>query len=142
MSEHRHYLKDLAQPKPKKRKRLNPQSTKRKATNVVRRAEVEERYGRNPECYACGPLALLGITRTTTGCRGWADDAHEIVPRGRGGSIVDTDNIVPISRSCHSWVHANEDVAQQAGLLRSSYDTGKLGDDGNHGSDGSPDSSR
>lgn len=101
---------------PGRRKPLRPVSAKRRAENVIRRANVAAAFGQRPTCWACGPLALAGVSRTTTGCRGWADDAHELLSRARGGSITDPANIVPVSRACHSFITAHPDLAEAAGL--------------------------
>lgn len=103
----------------KRGKRLRPVSDKRRATNAIRRAVCEETFGTHPECQACGPLLLVGISRFTTGCRGWADDAHEVLSRGRCGledNLTDTAGIVPVSRQCHTFLTEHDDVAQAAGL--------------------------
>jgi hypothetical protein len=103
------------------RKPLRPVSKKRAKVNAERSRVVHERWGRNPRCEGCTPLALLGITSATTGCDGWATDAHEIVSRARGGSITDTDNILPLGRSCHRFVTENPEIAEAAGLSRSRH---------------------
>ena len=103
--------------KPKPRKPLRPVSKKRARENRERRANLHARYGDSPECYACAPLAAIGIDRDVTGCRGWAEDGHEPALRGRGADITDPDQVVPISRACHDWCHANQEAAIAAGLL-------------------------
>ena len=90
-------------------------SKKRQAENVRRRAILHATFGTHPRCQLCEPLAEHGIV---TGCDGWADDAHEILTRGRGGSITDVENIVPIGRDCHRWVHGNPSEATEFGFLR------------------------
>lgn len=99
-----------------KRSPLRPVSRKRQAENKIRRANVIGKWGQNPPCLGCLPLRLIGIDRARTGCNGLADDAHEILARSRGGSITDTDNIVPLSRACHDFVTVNPDIAEAAGL--------------------------
>lgn len=102
-----------------KRTRLRPVSDKRRRTNTIRRANVIARFGQFPECHACAPLLLVGVSRFTTGCRGWADDAHEVLSRARSGleeNLTDTDGIVPASRACHDFLTRNPDVAEAAGL--------------------------
>ena len=41
------------------------------------------------------------------GCTSRAVDGHEIKTRGRGGSIVDLNNIALVCRSCHDHLTAN-----------------------------------
>lgn len=104
-------------PKPKGRRRpLKPVSEKRRATNVIRKANCFEAFGPMPPCYACLPLQLVGIDRARTGCRGFADDAHELLSRARGGSITDPSNIAPVSRDCHRFITEHPELAEAAGL--------------------------
>lgn len=114
------YFKDAPKPKRRWRRPVKPVSNRRAAANVIRKANCFEAFGPYPECGACGPLALVGVSRATTGCRGYADDAHEILSRGRGGSITETDGIVPVSRACHRFIDDHDDIAQAAGLSRPS----------------------
>ena len=67
-----------------------------------------------------GPWCEAGLL----GCRGLADDAHEVLTRARGGSIVDPSNIKLLCRPCHDWVGAHPDEAERLGLLRHSWDRG------------------
>ena len=99
------------------RKRLRPVSPKRAKVNAIRKAEARRVYGERPVCFACVPWQLVGIDRDRTGCDGWATDLHELLPRGRGGSITDMDNCRPVSRACHDFAHANPELAEAAGLL-------------------------
>lgn len=98
------------------RKPLRPMSKKRAKENRERRQILHDRYGQNPRCVGCEPLARLGVTSATTGCTGWASDGHEIVRRSRGGSITDPDNVLPLGRGCHDYVTLHDDVAVAAGL--------------------------
>jgi hypothetical protein len=91
-------------------------SKKRAAENRQRRRLMIRQFGEHPRCYGCRPLAELGIE---TGCSGWADDAHEILSRARGGSITDPDNVIPLGRRCHDYVTTHPREAERAGLSRS-----------------------
>ena len=91
-------------------------SKKRAAENRKRRGTILAHYGQHPRCFGCQPLAELGIV---TGCNGWADDAHEILSRARGGSITDPDNVIPLGRRCHDYVTTHPREAEAAGLSRS-----------------------
>jgi hypothetical protein len=57
-------------------------------------------------------------------CRGWADDIHEPLTRGRGGSITDEANQVPGCRPCHDVLtfapESELGWAYDRGLLRHS----------------------
>ena len=99
-----------------KRGPLRPVSARRLADNRRRRTNLETVYGHRPACHACLPLALVGVDRDRTGCNGWAQDAHELVSRGRGGSIVDPENVRPVSRACHRWITEHPGDAEAAGL--------------------------
>jgi hypothetical protein len=91
-------------------------SKKRASVNRERRRVILERWGRYPKCEGCVPLRALGVT---TGCDGWATDAHEILSRARGGSITDPANILPLGRLCHDYVSTHPREAERAGLSRS-----------------------
>lgn len=94
-------------------------SKKRAKTNVIRRAEAVARWGTDPRCHACGPLALIGVNQFTTGCRGMATDLHEVMSRARSGleeNLTDMDGCMPVSRACHSWLTTHPDEAEAAGL--------------------------
>lgn len=51
------------------------------------------------------------------GCAGRGSHPHEVVTRGRGGSITDAGNVVPLCHVCHAWVHEHPRVALALGLL-------------------------
>ena len=51
-------------------------------------------------------------------CGRMASDAHEIVSRARGGSIVDRANIIPLCREDHRWVTENPLLAEREGLSK------------------------
>jgi len=48
-------------------------------------------------------------------------DAHEVLSRGRGGSIYDAANIVSICRMHHRWVGEHPDAANALGLWHHSW---------------------
>ena len=94
-------------------KPLPPMSAERKRENRIRRKVLHAEFGDEPVCYACPVLGAAGID---TGCSGWADDGHELVRRGQGGSIVDVTNIIPIGRRCHNFVTEHPEIARRLGL--------------------------
>lgn len=51
-------------------------------------------------------------------CNRRADDLHEILTRGRGGSIADEANVVPLARECHDEIQLGPDWAYRAGLIK------------------------
>lgn len=54
----------------------------------------------------------------TPECQHWYSDMHEIVPRGRGGSATDPDNILLVCRGCHRWIHDHPVEAKERGLTK------------------------
>jgi 5-methylcytosine-specific restriction endonuclease McrA len=62
-------------------------------------------------------------------CGGMAQDAHEVVSRARGGSIVDRENIVPLCREDHRWVTEHPLEAEREGLSKRAKKTFAAGDD-------------
>lgn len=94
-------------------------SKKRAKVNRQRRTILHDRYGDNPPCFACLPLSLIGVSSMTTGCRGRADDGHELMSRARSTldeNLTDPDGVFPVSRSCHQFITSNPDIAEAAGL--------------------------
>jgi len=43
-------------------------------------------------------------------------DLDEIVPRGRGGSATDPENVQVLCRAHHDWKHAHPEEAERLGL--------------------------
>lgn len=85
-------------------------SQKRREENEVRRSVVSRLVAkRGTRCEA----------RVEVICTGEAVDAHEVLTRGRGGSIVDEANILLVCRQCHEWIHAWPIAAKGYGLLKS-----------------------
>ena len=75
-------------------------SKKRAALLRVRKKVTDQMI---PICVRCGKRA---------------DDAHEVVSRARGGSIVDRENIVPLCREDHRWVTEHPLEAEREGLSK------------------------
>lgn len=105
---------------PKRRTPLRPRSAKLAKVYRLERVPLVRTM------LAGQPLCQL----TLPGCTDLADTVHELLPRGRGGSITDPDNCVPACRTCNdnaSNVHIA--IAQARGLLRHSWDRPGGGDD-------------
>ena len=52
-------------------------------------------------------------------CTGYAEDAHHVHPRGRGGPLVPGEGgLRALCRACHSWAHTNPRLSRELGLLR------------------------
>ena len=89
---------------------MRAQSKKMKKTNRTRsRLKMELLKDRGGFCEAKIPNCCSMI----------ADDMHEVLPRGRGGSPTDPDNILLVCRNCHTWIGVNVKEATARGLLRS-----------------------
>lgn len=98
-----------SQPKPLERTGpVKPVSAKRAKEQRQRSKVLAEVFGDSPPCARCGAPA---------------DDAHELLSRARGGSIVDPQNIAPLCRSCHRWVTVNPRQAETEGWALSRKDT-------------------
>jgi hypothetical protein len=69
-----------------------------------------------------GPVLCQFESRTIAKCFRWADDAHEIVSRARGGSITDPANLVPLCREHHRWVTEHPLEAHAEGLSKHSWE--------------------
>lgn len=90
------------------RSRLRPVSTKRAAENRQRAKVVKQLVEADPIC-------------AFPSCTAFASDPHEIVPRSRGGSIVDPEIIRLLCRPHHNWAHEHPIQATELGLLVHSW---------------------
>ena len=97
------HVTSLPEP-PKARTPLPPVSKKRATEQRQRTRMLRETFGPDPVCARCGKPA---------------DDAHELLSRARGGSIIDPANIVPLCRADHRWITEHPAQAQAEGWLRS-----------------------
>ena len=91
-------------------------SRKRAAENRERRAMADRLWPDRRE-----GTVMCGCGRPE--CHRKADDLHEPLSRGRGGSITDEANARPLARECHDEITLGPDWAYEAGLLRHSWDT-------------------
>jgi hypothetical protein len=92
----------------KKRRRIKPMSEKRIAENEVRAALLMSLLlERGNRCEA----------RCCPECSHVATDGHEKLTRGRGGSIVEAENILLVCRICHDWIHGHPLESIELGLL-------------------------
>jgi hypothetical protein len=91
------------------RKPIKPVSDKRRAENRERRAMADHRW----------PDRRDGIVMCAVpDCGRPADDLHEILPRGRGGSITDEKNTVPTCRQHNEELTKSPAWAYRLGLLK------------------------
>ena len=89
-----------------KRSKINPVSKKRMILNRERRQFVSELLRFRLMCEA----RIRGCTMTPT-------DVHEILTRGRGGSIIEPENCLALCRSCHFFITTEPAWAKQNGFV-------------------------
>lgn len=105
-----------------KRSPLNRRSKKREADYEIRRPLVRRLLEERPWCEAC-PVYAAHDGRATY-VRQRSVDIHEILTRGRGGSILDEPNLLAVCRSCHRRIGNYPALSNELGLTRASWDTG------------------
>jgi hypothetical protein len=88
---------------------LKAVSDKRKAANRLRRKVVNALFPERPRC-------------AVPNCVRLADDVHEPLTRGRGGSITSADNMAPLCRPHHTQITDEQPAwAYELGLLVHSW---------------------
>lgn len=92
---------------------LRPRSKKTAAMYRSQRVPLVRRIlADRPICEARVPLV----------CNIRSVDAHEILARSQGGSILDEENILAVCSGCHRWITDHPAEAKELGLRRSRYD--------------------
>jgi len=86
--------------------RINPVSKKRASLNILRRSFVKKILNDRMMCEA-----------RIQGCTYMPTDVHEILTRGRGGSIVDEDNVLALCRTCHHFITCEPAWAKENGFV-------------------------
>ena len=86
---------------------LRRRSQKMERLYQIRRTLVERFLREHPLCQRCL------MARST--------DPHELIPRDRGGSIINEENLAAICRDCHSWIHGHPLQATSEGWLRRAF---------------------
>lgn len=92
---------------------IKRQSQKRQDIAPHRRKFVKEYLGQHPICEAYIPDV----------CRFEAIDVHEIKTRARGGSILDSENVVALCRACHNEITGDPAWAERNGYMVHSWAT-------------------
>jgi hypothetical protein len=87
---------------------IKPVSDKRRVENRERRRNLTATFGTDPLC-------------VYPDCARFADDAHEVLSRARGGSITDPANIRPLCREHHNYVTTHPAEAAALGLSISAF---------------------
>lgn len=99
---------------PLRRTRLRPVSAKRRRENRERRAMLEAKYGDG--------LVVCEVPW----CTNLANDPHEPLTRGRGGSITDPDNVRAVCRPCHRVITDEQPAwAYELKFLVHSWEAGR-----------------
>ena len=91
--------------------RLHPVSKRRARENRVRTAMADRRWPDRRD-----GTVMCGCGRPE--CHRPAMDLHELLSRGRGGSITDEGNTTPLARECHDEITLGPDWAYAAGLIK------------------------
>ena len=89
-------------------RRLRPMSAKRAAQQRERRKALQS-FAPNPMC-------------RMPSCSKPAEDGHEPGMRSRGANPADVNEIVPVCRACHDWIHANPKAATEIGMMIPSWE--------------------
>jgi hypothetical protein len=97
-------------------------SQKRESEYRERRPLVARLLAERPWCEACPVFAAHD--GKVTYARQPSVDIHEVLTRGRGGSILDEPNLLAVCRSCHRRIGNYPLLANELGLTRSSWDAG------------------
>lgn len=95
-------------------KSLQPRSEKMKKIYEKRSKFVERFLREHPNCNA----------KWDSKCTGRSVDVHEILPRGVGGKIIDSDesNFMAVCRYCHTMITDNPKEAHERGLRKWSWE--------------------
>lgn len=99
----------------RRKTRINPVSSKRKAEQRVRRKHGIDTYGDRPLC----------AIRWDHNCRRWADALHELHKAGQGGSRTDMSNCVPACHYCNGMVEEYPVEAHARGWVVKSWEADK-----------------
>ena len=86
--------------------RINPVSKKRASLNILRRSFVKKILNDRMMCEA-----------RIHGCTYMPTDVHEILTRGRGGSIIDENNVLALCRNCHHFITNEPAWAKENGFV-------------------------
>lgn len=101
---------------------MRRRSKKREADYEIRRPLVRRLLEERPWCEACPVFAAHD--QKVTYVRQPSVDIHEVLTRGRGGSILEEDNLLAVCRSCHRRIGNHPALANELGLTQASWDAG------------------
>ena len=63
------------------------------------------------------PWCIRHLAMSVLGPRARSTQVHELLSRGRGGSITDRTNCVALCGDCHDWIHLHPAKAEADGWL-------------------------
>lgn len=98
---------------------MRHRSKKNEERYKLRRPLVARLLSERPWCEACPVFARHD--EKVTYRRLPSVDVHELVSRGRGGSILDESNCICVCRQCHSRIGRYPALAESLGLLLPSW---------------------
>lgn len=101
---------------------MRRRSRKMEEQYELRRPLVRRLLEERPWCEAC-PIFAAHDEKVTY-VRQRSVDIHEVLTRGRGGSILEEDNLLAVCRPCHRRIGNYPALANELGLTRASWDTG------------------
>lgn len=84
---------------------MRPRSKRTQRVYRKRREFVEQQLHLYPLCERCGTQPSV--------------DVHEVVGRGRGGSILDENNVRCLCRRCHDFITTRPSQAEREGFVAS-----------------------
>ena len=98
---------------------MKHRSAKKAAEYQLRRPLVAKLIKEYPWCQAC-PV-FVGFdrcegSRISSYSHAPSMDAHELIRRSRGGSILDENNILMVCRTCHTRIGNSPLIAEKLGL--------------------------
>jgi hypothetical protein len=103
---------------------LNKRSKKREEIYKLRRPLVQRLLTEKPWCEACPIFAVIDGKATYK--RIPSMDVHEVISRGRGGSILDERNLMCLCRPCHNRITTHPAEGESVGALLPSWATGDM----------------
>ena len=106
--------------KPMKRSQIKPMSSRRHAENRERRRVMADVFGPR-ETWACSVAGTMLAAGLMGPCYG-PINGHEILTRGRGGSITDPSNILLLCDRHNEWCSSHSDDAHRLGLLKHNWE--------------------
>ena len=111
---------------------MKHRSAKTLAQYKLRRPLVAKLIEERPWCEACAVFA--GFDRcegddTSIYVQARSMDAHELIRRSRGGSILDETNILMVCRPCHTRVGSSPLTAERVGLELPSWASPEMFDE-------------